>query len=84
MSSSKFIADLFTETQINDLFKVFKLKIYKNDEVIISSNHQTNKKILILIEGNLINNKTGEVLATRGDVFGENIINATEKYIKLI
>jgi cGMP-dependent protein kinase len=81
MSSSKFIADLFTETQLTDLFKIFKLKIYKDDEIIISNSHLTNKKILIIIEGNLINNNTGEVLATRGDVFGEHIINATEKYI---
>ncbi len=79
MSTSKFITDLFTETQINDIFKVFKLKIYKYDEVVITNNHLTNKKILIIVEGNLINNKTSEVLATRGDVFGENIINATEK-----
>ncbi len=79
MTNSKFISELFTESQLNDLFKVFKFKLYKNDEIVYSNNNQTNKKILIIIEGNLINNKNGEILATRGDVFGENIINASEK-----
>ena len=34
---------------------IFKIKIYKNEEIVYTNNHQHNKKILIIIEGNLVN-----------------------------
>jgi CRP-like cAMP-binding protein len=55
MSQCKFITELFTEQQISDIFKLFKLKIYKNEEVVYTSDIRINKKILIVLEGNIIN-----------------------------
>jgi CRP-like cAMP-binding protein len=53
--NSKFMSETFTESQLQDLLKVFKLKIYKSDDIVYNFNNKQNKKILIIIEGNLIN-----------------------------
>lgn len=55
VTNSKFMSDIFTEKQLMDLFQFFKIKIYNNDEIVYTNDHQLNKKILIIIEGNLIN-----------------------------
>jgi CRP-like cAMP-binding protein len=55
VTNSQFMSDTFTESQLNDLFKFFKLKIYKSDDIVYNINNKQNKKILIIIEGNLVN-----------------------------
>jgi cGMP-dependent protein kinase len=55
VTSSNFMSETFTESQLNDMFKVFNLKIYKSDDIVYINNNKQNKKLLIIIEGNLAN-----------------------------
>jgi CRP-like cAMP-binding protein len=58
MSTCKFISEIFTEPQISDIYKLFKLKIYKGEDIVYSRDIQNNKKIIIVLEGNIINVKS--------------------------
>lgn len=51
---NKFFSEIFNESQFEKMFDYFELKIYKNQDVIYQSNLK-NRKIVILIEGNIIN-----------------------------
>ena len=51
---NKFFSEIFNESQFERMFEYFELRIYKNQEVIYQSGIK-NRKIVILIEGNIIN-----------------------------
>jgi CRP-like cAMP-binding protein len=55
VTNNKFMSETFTELQLDDLFNVFNLKVYKTDDIVYSSNCKLNKKLLIIIDGNLVN-----------------------------
>jgi signal-transduction protein with cAMP-binding, CBS, and nucleotidyltransferase domain len=54
---NKFFSEIFNETQFERMFEYFELRIYKNKDVIYQKEVK-NRKILILIEGNIINVNT--------------------------
>jgi len=51
--SNKFFSEIFNESQFERMFDLFELKIYKNKEIIYPNDSKI-KKILILIEGNIV------------------------------
>ena len=51
---NKFFSEIFNESQFERTFEYFELRIYKNQEVIYQKGVK-NRKIVILIEGNIIN-----------------------------
>ena len=54
VTTSKNLTELFTEIQLAQFYKLFSLKIYKNDDIVFGPYSNKNKIVLIL-EGNLIN-----------------------------
>jgi len=53
--SNKFFSEIFNETQVEKIFDMFEMKIYKNQEVIYDCQSNSKaKKIVILIEGNIV------------------------------
>lgn len=73
VNKNKFYKDMFIESQVEKIYKCFALRVYKNSEVVYDKNKNTNKKIVVLIEGNLIKEKTSEILAKKGEIYGEQI-----------
>jgi len=54
IKTNKFFSEIFNESQFEKMFDLFELNIYKNQEIIYQANSKT-KKIVILIEGNIVN-----------------------------
>jgi cGMP-dependent protein kinase len=54
--SSKFFSEIFSENVLEKMFELFKINVYKNEDVIYKKDDKR-KKILILIEGNMVNVK---------------------------
>jgi cGMP-dependent protein kinase len=50
----EFLHYIIFDECFSKIFKTFKLKFYKNNEIVIDKQHHLNRKIVILIEGNLI------------------------------
>jgi cGMP-dependent protein kinase len=50
-----YFSDLFMESQLEKFFKIFNFKIYKNNDVVYLKEQKLNKKVIIIIEGNLVN-----------------------------
>jgi cGMP-dependent protein kinase len=55
MTNNAFMTDLLIESQLHNLYKNFQLKSYKEKEVVFTHDHTSNKKLVIVIEGNIIN-----------------------------
>ena len=53
---NSFFSEIFTESQIEQIYEKFVLKKYKNKDVIFEAGIKS-RKILLLIEGNIINVK---------------------------
>ena len=69
--------DIINEENINDLYDFFKIVRYKKKENINNNLEQKNlskKRIIIIIEGNFIDEKTREIQYKSGDLIGEDII----------
>ena len=60
---------------IDNLFANSEIKLYNNDDVVISKDNKDEMKLYIIIAGNLISSiNHQEILAKRGQLFGENFI----------
>ena len=74
--------DIINDDNINDLFKFFKIIQYKNKENInndLEKKKINKKRIIIIIEGNFIDEKSNEIKYKSGDFIGEETIkNQTE------
>jgi CRP-like cAMP-binding protein len=78
---SKFFMGLFNEFQFEDLFKLFKLKKYKNNEIVFPKDCAINKKLVFIFQGNICeNNKNSERIGKRSDIYGEVVINSEKEY----
>jgi len=70
------IKNYFLESQYKLLYNCFKIKTYKDFEVVYQKdNIESLKKICIVLAGCLASKEDDEILlAKRGDLFGEKII----------
>ena len=69
----KYFTNIFSDNNIEHVFKGFELVYYKNKSDIHSTN-KSNQRIILVIEGNIIHTQTREHIASRGSVLGEDII----------
>lgn len=76
-----FFKDIFSEKHIENIFHSFHLFFYKNKENLCSPT-KSNKRIVMVIEGNIINKETKEIVATRGNVIGKDIILKSQELPK--
>ena len=65
--------NVFPEKNIEHIFKGFTLEFYQNKEDIYS-NTKSNKRIIVIIEGNIIHAQNKNPIASRGNIIGEDII----------
>ena len=60
------------------------IKSYEDDEIIIGKEQLENpqKKLYVLLSGNLIEKETNEIIASRGELYGDDLIkyNKKQKY----
>ena len=67
---------------IEDIFERFTIKNFENSHVtVLKKGFITSSKIMILIEGNIINNRTKEILAQRGQILFEKEIITNSKEV---
>jgi len=59
------------------LFNCFYINEYKKDEIVISKSNYENKKICIVLYGELI--KNNKVILKKGEMIGENLINSLKE-----
>lgn len=64
-----------------DLFKLFTIKQYKPNEIVISKAAiNSNAKYILLLEGELINSKVkNKIFLNKGAFYGDDCINSTEE-----
>lgn len=73
---SKLMKLLIVDNYFNKIFNTFNLQLYKNSDVVMPKNEMC-KKIVVVVEGNL-QQGTGDIVATRGEVYGENALKNQE------
>lgn len=67
---------------ISALINIFHLEYYLKDKVVYSRNLKINKKICVVVSGKLVKKcDKSVVVVEKGMLFGEEIIDSTEKYI---
>ena len=57
---------------LENTFELFTIKNYNKGQVVLKSGYNLTSKIIILIEGNLINQKINKVICKRHDIAFEN------------
>ena len=80
IQTHEILRDIFIDSIIDKLFTCFKVQIYKENESIVEKNG-INKKVVIVLDGNIIDSRTGEVIAMRNGVIGYEIIYDKDKTI---
>ncbi len=76
--NSKYMKILINPTFFNKIFECCKMHLYENNDLLIEHNKNVKKKIYILLTGNLLNASTGEILATRKQLFGDLLIKSNK------
>jgi cGMP-dependent protein kinase len=59
---------------LESAYDCFTYRDYKKKEVVLYSNFQVSAKIIIIIEGSVVDSKTGSVIGKRGDILFEDDI----------
>ena len=72
--NSKFMKIFNNSIYFNKIFECGKMTFYQNQDVLINHNKNIERKIYVLLTGNLINGNTGEILASRNQLFGDLLI----------
>lgn len=68
---------------LENTYESFKVKHFEKGEVILPVGYTTNTKIIVIIEGSVINKKTNAVIAKRGDImFEEEIFGGSGEKLK--
>ena len=52
--NSKIMKHMVLDKYFDSIFKLFKINLSKNPQVIINSNHYEERKIVVVIQGTLI------------------------------
>ena len=57
------------------------IKSYEDDEIIIGKEQMENpqKKLYVLLSGNLVEKETNEIIASRGELYGDDLIKYNKK-----
>lgn len=76
---STYLHSFLDDNHINEIYQIFEMKFYKKGDIVYPQDHNNNKKLTFMIEGNLIESKANLILSRKGEFYGEEIINANEK-----
>ena len=80
---SKFLSILSNDSYIDQIYMNIKIKLYNNGEVILDKSEfdEKNKKLYVIISGNIVskNNNSIEILGTRTELYGENLLKTSFK-----
>ena len=76
-----FFKDIFSEKYICSIFNSFKLHFYKAGESLYSDK-RSNKRIIVVIEGNVSDSESKTFVASRGGVIGKEVIMKNEEISK--
>ena len=72
---------------IEQTYSAFKLKMYKNNQIVYnnanSTNKANNKKIIFIIYGVLMHSNSKEKVACTGDLYGTSFIDKDNSHTKL-
>ena len=78
-SRSKYFTS-FNLNLLDNIFSFFEIKKYSDQSIVINSGDFINKKIIVILEGDLIDSKTKHVIAQRGEIlFEEHLIKFSNK-----
>ena len=82
VEKNNFLKTIFIESQLNDLFKSFQIKIYQKNEKIYNPGSEdklksTNKKLIVIIEGSIL--KDNEIIGSKGNILGEHLFEDYSK-----
>jgi len=79
--NSKYMKLLVIDNYFDRIFTLFQKNIYNDGEIVLyKTNYVDVKKIIICVEGNLhYNSNYKEIIATRGELFGDKFIKSNEK-----
>ncbi len=78
IEKNEILKTIFIESLMNDIFKCLKIKIYSKQEQIYNPKSEdklknTNKKLILVIEGSIIKESNSDLIASKGDIIGEQL-----------
>lgn len=81
ISRHSYFKDLFTEKVLNEIFPMFQIRKYSKGQRVWNESG-SNKVIVIVIDGHLINEESKETIASKGDIIGENVVKSNTEISK--
>jgi cGMP-dependent protein kinase len=72
----------FNQKLIENVYECFKVKNYLNGDTVLKPGYVMSSKIIIILEGSLLNEKTNQIVGKRGDILFEKELikgNSEEK-----
>ena len=78
------LKNIFIECLMQDLFNTFSIKVYNKNEKIYDINNEDNlksksKRLIILIDGSIKNEKNNKIIAIKEDMIGDIFFNEYNK-----
>ena len=77
LNNNPFFFEMINDDNIEKLYKIFKLITYSSNEKINSNIEKKNlhlKRVILIIEGNLVDSKTMKIKYKTGDIIGEETV----------
>ena len=69
-----YFSNLFPMNKLYEVYQLFLLKKYEPNDSIAKTSLKGNQRIIVLLEGNLINEITHEYVCQKGDIIGYDLI----------
>ena len=72
ISNNQFLKTIIFDSLIEEIYQCFKIKFYKENELIVNPSivtNSSNKRIIIVLDGN-IKNKENKIIAGRNNIIG--------------
>ena len=76
LKNSKYMKIFANANYFNKIFECCKINCYGHNDIFLEHNKSVKKKFYVLITGNLMNARTGEIIAKRGELFGDVLIKS--------
>ena len=76
VNANPYLKEVFAECLIEDMYKCFQYKQYKDNDTINLTAH---KRIIVVLEGNIVNQFTNKIVASRGGILGEDNLSQKKK-----
>ncbi len=83
ISNNQFLKTIIFDSLIEEIYQCFKIKFYKENELIVNPSivtNSSNKRIIIVLDGN-IKNKENEIIAGRNNIIGYEYLENNKEVI---